>query len=56
MSANSPTSGRQSGVSCACAGITYLPLPTALGLADVSTLTFRVGTVACFPVQLLYNV
>ena len=28
----------------------------ALGLADMSTLTLRVGTVACFPGQLLYSV
>ena len=24
-------------------------MPTALGLADLSTLTLRVGTAACFP-------
>ena len=28
----------------------------ALGLADLSTLTLRVGTVACFPGRLLYSV
>ena len=47
-------------VSCACAGITKsgkLPLPSAaLGLANLSTLTLRVGTVACFPGRLLYSV